>query len=41
MLIRSNRSYRPIFVRCRLMGTLIITKRFIFATGKYATNYAI
>jgi hypothetical protein len=38
MLIRLNPCYSPTFRRDRL-GTLIITRRFIFATGRYAFSW--
>lgn len=39
MLVRANPCYPVRFTRNR-MGTLVITRRWIFATGKYAFNYA-
>lgn len=39
MLIRSNPCYRPTFIRDR-RGLLIVTRRFILATGTYALAWS-
>jgi hypothetical protein len=39
MLIRSNPCYRPMFQRDG-RGILIVTRRFIFATGMFAQVWA-
>lgn len=39
MLVRANPCYPSKFVRNH-MRTLLITRRFIFATGKFAFNYS-
>jgi hypothetical protein len=40
MIVRLNPCYRPNFQRDR-RGWLIITRRFIFATGTFARNAAV